>query len=101
MGGGLLQKLDRDSFGYAMKASAIYRGGAWHEVYKDPVTAKGSKTSRRGKQGAMRSDRGNLVARPAGNIPPGADALVPVFRDGAVTKPQRFDAIRARAWPKG
>jgi len=101
MGGGLLQKLDRDSFGYAMKASAIYRGGAWHEVYKDPVTAKGSKTSRRGKQGAMRSDSGNLVARPAANIPPDADALVPVFRDGAVINPQRFDAIRARAWPKG
>ena len=100
MGGGLLQKLDRDSFGYAMKASAIYRGGAWHEVYKDPVTAKGSKTSRRGKQGVMRSDSGTLVARPAANIPRGADALVPVFRDGAVINPQRFDTIRARAWPK-
>lgn len=61
MGGELLQKLDRDSFGYAMKASAIYRNGAWHNVFKDPLTAGGSKTSRRGKQGVMRSDLGGAA----------------------------------------
>lgn len=99
MGGGLLQKLDRDSFGYAMKASAIYRNGAWHDVFKDPVTAKGSKTSRRGKQGVMRGDSGQLVARPAANIPQGADALVPMFRDGELLVRHSFDAVRARAWP--
>ena len=99
MGGGLLQKLDRDSFGYAMKASALYRNGAWHDVFKDPVTAQGSKTSRRGKQGVMRSDSGTLVARPAANIPKGADALVPVFRDGEILRLHHFDDIRARAWP--
>ncbi len=99
MGGGLLQKLDRDSFGYAMKASAIFRDGAWHDVFKDPVTAKGSKTSRRGKQGVMRSDSCALVARPAANIPKGADALVPVFRDGEILVRHSFDAVRARAWP--
>ncbi|PRY76623.1 nicotinamide phosphoribosyltransferase [Yoonia maritima] len=99
MGGGLLQKLDRDSFGYAMKASAIYRDGAWHEVFKDPKTAGGTKTSRKGKQGAMRSDSGNFVARPAANIPKGADALIPVFHNGEIVNLQRFSDIRARAWP--
>lgn len=98
MGGGLLQKLNRDSFGYAMKASAIYRNGAWHDVFKAPKTAGGAKTSRKGKQGAMRSDSGALVARPAANIPTGADALRPVFRNGAIVSLQSFDDIRARAW---
>ena len=99
MGGGLLQKLDRDSFGYAMKASALYRNGVWYDVFKDPVTANGSKTSRKGIQEAMRSDSGSLVARPAANIPKGADALVPVFRDGRILVLHRFEDIRRRAWP--
>ena len=100
MGGGLLQKLDRDSFGYAMKASAIYRDGAWQDVFKDPITAKGSKTSKRGRQGVMQTDSGKLVARRQENIPPGHDALVPVFRDGEILNIQTLDEIRARAWPE-
>lgn len=100
MGGGLLQKVNRDSFGYAMKASAIYYDGAWRDVFKDPKTAKGAKTSKKGKQGAMRTDSGQFVARPAANIPLGADALVPVFRDGRILNLQRFDDVRARAWPE-
>jgi len=99
MGGGLLQKVNRDSFGYAMKASAIFYEGQWHDVFKDPKTANGSKTSKKGKQGAMRSDSGAFVARPAANIPLGADALVPVFKDGVIVNLQRFADIRARAWP--
>ncbi|WP_341367961.1 nicotinate phosphoribosyltransferase [Yoonia sp. BS5-3] len=99
MGGGLLQKVNRDCFGYAMKASAIFYDGAWRDVFKDPKTAGGAKTSKKGKQGAMRTDSGGFVARPAANIPLGADALQPVFRDGVVLKPQRFAEIRARAWP--
>jgi nicotinamide phosphoribosyltransferase len=99
MGGGLLQKLDRDTFGYAMKASAIRVNGTWQDVFKDPITAKGSKTSKRGKQGAMKNDSGGFVARQAANIPKGYDALVPVFRDGEILSLQRFEDIRARAWP--
>ena len=49
MGAGLLQKMDRDTYSYAMKASAAQINGAWVDVYKDPVTAKGSKTSKRGR----------------------------------------------------
>ncbi|PUB17258.1 hypothetical protein [Yoonia sediminilitoris] len=99
MGGRLLQKPDRDRFGYAMKGSAIYRNGALHDVFKDPKTAGGAKTSRKGKQGVMRSDSGRFVARPAANIPAGADALRPVFRNGEILNPHSFDAVRGRAWP--
>ncbi|WP_239495833.1 nicotinate phosphoribosyltransferase [Yoonia maritima] len=99
MGGGLLQKIDRDSFGYAMKASAVFYDGMWHDVFKDPITANGSKTSKKGKQGVMRSDSGLFVARPAANIPEGAEALECVFLNGEIKKVQTFDQIRAVAWP--
>lgn len=46
MGGGLLQKCDRDTLGFAMKCSAASVKGEWRDVYKDPV--HGGKTSKRG-----------------------------------------------------
>ncbi|MHA3980721.1 nicotinate phosphoribosyltransferase [Halovulum sp. GXIMD14794] len=99
MGGGLLQKLNRDTLGYAMKASAIRLNGEWLDVFKDPKTAGGSKKSKRGRQGAMMKD-GRLVAARLEEIPPGADALEEVFRDGEILKLQTFEDVRARAWPK-
>ena len=83
MGGGLLQKVNRDDFGYAMKASAIRRGGIWHDVFKDPATAK-SKRSKKGIQGAMVTDSGAFVARPAAEYPRGprrAASRLPRRRD--------------------
>lgn len=46
VGGALLQKVNRDSLKYAMKASAIQINGEWHDVYKDPVTDKGKRSKR-------------------------------------------------------
>lgn len=46
MGGGLLQHCDRDTYGWAMKASAACVAGQWRDVYKDPKA--GGKTSLRG-----------------------------------------------------
>ncbi len=99
MGGALLQKMDRDFFAYAMKASAIEIDGVWHDVFKDPKTAGGTKTSKKGIQGAMRTESGRIGARPAANIPKGADALTPTYRNGKILKIHKFDDIRARAWP--
>ncbi|SFI61224.1 nicotinate phosphoribosyltransferase [Jannaschia pohangensis] len=98
MGGGLLQQVNRDCFGFSMKASAIRIGGGdWQPIFKDPVTAGGAKRSKKGVQGTFVSDSGKMVARPAANIPPGADALLPVFEDGRLLRVQTFDQIRARA----
>lgn len=36
MGAGLLQKVNRDTLRFAMKASAIEIDGEWHPVFKDP-----------------------------------------------------------------
>ncbi|MEM7718085.1 MAG: nicotinate phosphoribosyltransferase [Pseudomonadota bacterium] len=96
MGGGLLQKLDRDTFSYSMKTSAICINGQWRDVFKDPVTAQGTKTSKKGRLGVMRTDSGKFVTRPMANIPQGYDALKPVFRNGELLNPHSFDDIRAR-----
>ncbi len=37
MGGGLLQKNNRDTLKFAMKACAKHRDGVWEDVYKDPT----------------------------------------------------------------
>lgn len=46
MGGGLLQQLNRDTLGWAMKCSAARVNGEWRDVYKDPIG--GNKTSKKG-----------------------------------------------------
>jgi nicotinamide phosphoribosyltransferase len=46
MGGGLLQKLDRDTQKFAMKCSAITSEGVTVPVYKDPITDPGKKSKR-------------------------------------------------------
>ena len=46
MGGALLQKLDRDTFKFAYKASATCISGDWHDVYKDPITDPGKRSKK-------------------------------------------------------
>lgn len=100
MGAGLLQKLDRDSFSYAAKVSAARHGsGPWEPVRKDPVTAAGAKTSKAGRQAAVRSAEGRIVAAQADSLPTWIDALQPVFRDGVILKAWTLAHVRARAWP--
>lgn len=49
MGGALLQQCNRDTFKFAMKASAARVNGEWRDVYKSPATDK-NKVSKRGRQ---------------------------------------------------
>lgn len=49
MGGALLQKVDRDTYGWAQKACAVSNGFEWRDIFKDPVTDPG-KVSRKGNQ---------------------------------------------------
>src|SRR6056297_98334 len=55
MGGALLQASDRDTMGFAMKASAIRINGKWTDVYKDPITDSG-KRSKRGRLALVVND---------------------------------------------
>jgi nicotinamide phosphoribosyltransferase len=100
MGGGLLQKVDRDTLKYAMKASArCDTNGVWHDVFKDPITDK-DKTSKKGRLGLVHQcGLGNCgyhtvpkkIAEDKGNL------LRPVFRNGELLIEENFDTIRERA----
>lgn len=100
MVGGLLQKVDRDTCKYAMKANAVEINGVWVDVYKDPITDQGKK-SKRGRRAVLLID-GEYVARKLDDIPTNmghgiADQLRPVYRDGVLLVDDTFDAIRERA----
>lgn len=99
MGGGLLQKVDRDLLKFAIKCSAVDVNGVWHDVYKDPVTDPG-KTSKRGRLTLLRHrDTGEF--RSAHPDEAGRDGWVDVlhlvFKDGEVLKEYTFDEVRDRA----
>lgn len=96
MGGGLLQAVSRDSFSYAYKASAIQIGGAWRDVYKDPITAAGAKRSKKGRMGVVETPDG-LSAKRLEEIEPGADLMQTVFEDGELKKVWHLDEVRLRA----
>lgn len=95
MGGGLLQKVDRDTLKYAMKASAIMdEDGVWHDVFKDPI--HGGKTSKRGRLRLIQNyDKFCTVTEKAGGGM--KNYLVPVFENGELLRDYTFDEIRRRA----
>ena len=98
MGAGLLQKMDRDTYSYAMKASAAQINGEWVDVYKDPVTAKGSKTSKRGRLALTWSQaKGYQTHEQVGDEGVPADLLETVFENGEIKRTQTFEEIRAQA----
>ena len=93
MGGGLLQKLDRDTMSFAFKCSAILKDGVWSDVWKDPITSSG-KTSKKGRMKLVK-DGDNLST--IGIHDNGVDEMVEVFRDGELVKEWNFDECVERA----
>ncbi|MGQ4001561.1 nicotinate phosphoribosyltransferase [Francisellaceae bacterium CB300] len=62
MGGALLQgnfesSVNRDSFKFAIKCSAIKRGNKFHDVFKDPITDHGKK-SKKGRLDLIKNSQG-------------------------------------------
>jgi nicotinamide phosphoribosyltransferase len=92
MGGELLQKVNRDTQKFAMKASAIRIQGQWHDVYKDPVTDPG-KRSKRGRLALIRQN-GQFQTVPRGTVSPAENQLVPVFRNGRLLVDTTLDQVR-------
>jgi nicotinamide phosphoribosyltransferase len=94
MGAALLQKVNRDTQRFAMKASAIRIDGEWRDVYKDPVTdpAKRSKAGRL----ALVEENGSLnTVRLESAVD--RNLLVEVFRNGELLQEWNFEQIRERA----
>ena len=75
-GGGLLQKVNRDTFSFAQKTSAIRINGIWIETVKDPITDSGKKS----KGGVLRDQR-----------------FVEMYNMGKILYNESFGVIRQRA----
>ena len=92
MGGELLQKINRDTQQFAMKASAICINGEWRDVYKDPITDPG-KRSKRGRLALINDEQGYRTVREDA-LGDQRNALVKVFRNGDVLVDWTFDEVR-------
>lgn len=96
MGGGLLQKLDRDTMKWAMKASQAVIDGEAHDVFKDPATDPG-KRSKPGRLAVVREPDGSYRGLRVEELGGRENLLRPVFRDGQLLVDEDFATIRARA----
>jgi nicotinamide phosphoribosyltransferase len=79
-----------------MKTSAVCVKGEWRDVYKDPITARGSKSSKRGRMGVELLSNGEFAVRPLEDIDPQFDLMQNVFLNGEITNLQTFDQVRKR-----
>lgn len=93
MGGGLLQKLNRDTQSFAFKSSAQKRDGKWHDIYKQPKDL--SKASKRGKLKLFKDGDGfKTVSSNDVGYNNETDILETVFEDGDIIKEYTFDEVR-------
>jgi nicotinamide phosphoribosyltransferase len=97
MGGGLLQKVNRDTQRFAFKSCAQKRDGVWYDIFKSPKDV--SKASKRGKLKLIRelTAHGSMyktVNQDANDV---KDELEVVFEDGEIKRIQDFASIRDNA----
>ena len=95
MGGGLLQKVDRDTLKFAFKCSAARINNEWVDVFKEPVDEP-FKKSKKGRLKLIKVD-GEFATVRADQYPQYKDELETVFLDGEVTKTYTWNEVRARA----
>lgn len=97
MGAELLQKVNRDTMKFAMKASAAKVNGEWREVYKDPVTDSG-KRSKKGRLAVIKDgDTGALQTILETALGGQSNELVTVFRNGKLLRDWDWASIKNRA----
>jgi len=95
MGGQLLQGVNRDTFGYAMKTNAVDYGEGWVDIQKNPKTDP-NKKSKAGRQ-SVNVINGKLVAQKRVDKDWKHDMLQPVWRNGELLKEWSFDQIKQNA----
>jgi len=96
MGGGLLQKVNRDTLRFAFKCSAQKQAGEWKGILKDPTDA--SKKSKRGRMTVVLDQEGSY--RTITEDEPGYNAddtlLETVYENGKLLREHRFEEVRKR-----
>jgi len=93
MGGGLLQKVNRDTNRFAFKCSAQKQNGVWHDIYKDPTDK--SKASKKGKLALYKT--GETYHTVTASEFNDQDVMMTVFEDGELKKDWTFDEVRKNA----
>lgn len=96
MGGELLQKLNRDTMKFAMKASAVKVDGLWRDVFKDPITDQG-KRSKEGRLAVIKDEAGVFQTIAEQALGEQQNCLQTVFKNGELLIETDFDEVRARA----
>lgn len=91
MGGGLLQKVDRDTQKFAFKCSSIIVDGEIRDVFKDPITDQG-KISKKGRLGLKKKGDRYITVPETDNT-----ELQTVYYNGEMQSIQTIDDIRRRA----
>lgn len=92
MGGGLLQKHNRDTQRTAFKCSAQFRNGVWVDNQKQPLDV--TKASKKGLLKLVR--KGNTYVT-VGIDDPREDILVTVFENGDMIKEWTWDEVKANS----
>nr|CAB65409.1 pre-B-cell colony-enhancing factor [Suberites domuncula] len=95
-GGGLLQKVHRDTQKCAYKCSYAVINGKGVNIFKDPITDHG-KLSKKGRITLELDESGQFVTRTEGTGDPDKDLLVTVFENGELVKEYSFEEVRERA----
>ena len=94
MGGKLLQGVNRDTQGMAIKASWGVVDGNPRDIQKTTKTDPG-KASKKGRLKLVKDSKGNIST--VNESDPGEDILQEVFVDGEITKKYTFEEVRANA----
>ena len=92
-GGGLLQKMDRDTQKFAIKTSAIEQDGHWYGISKTPVTDPG----KRSKVGRLKLVRRGHGWETVSEDDRGQDQLQEVYRDGSILIRHEWEDVVKRA----
>lgn len=95
-GGGLLQKVNRDTYKFAFKCSSAVIDGKTVDVFKDPITDPG-KTSKKGRLALVHNGDRKYTTLADTVHNRAFDCLKTVFRDGNVVYRHSFNDVRSRA----
>lgn len=92
MGGGLLQKHNRDTQRNAFKCSAQFRNEEWVDIFKKPLDI--TKASKKGRLKLVVGENGFETV---GLDDPREDVMVTVFENGVITKDWNWNEVRENA----
>ncbi|MDQ0318497.1 nicotinamide phosphoribosyltransferase [Pararhizobium capsulatum DSM 1112] len=96
MGSGILQKVNRDTYSFAMKANGrMDDKGRWHDVFKRPATMN-VKASKAGRQAVVNTALGLEAVRLA-DLGDRHNHLIPIWENGRLLKDWSLAEVRERA----